>query len=228
MKQPYTYLIGWTHHNLFYYGVRHANNCNPKELWIKYFTSSNIVKDCRKKFGEPDVIEVRKTFNDEQSALNWERKVLRRLNVLESKTWLNANIAGSFSFHTLPKTENHKIKISSALKGRINDWSIGNTYATSLKGKAKTKEHRQKISEGKTGKPRKDMIGNTYAKSLKGRLKDPSHQELITKKLNTKEVKDKISATWASKPIKKCPHCDVSGKGGNMIRYHFDNCKRKI
>ena len=24
-----------------------------------------------------------------------------------------------------------------------------------------------------------------------------------------------------------CPHCNVSGKGGNMTRYHFNNCKFK-
>jgi len=228
MKQPYTYLIGWTQYNLFYYGVRHANNCNPKELWVKYFTSSNIVKDYRKKLGEPDIIQIRKTFNNEQSALDWEREVLRRLNVLENKKWLNANIAGSVSFHTLPKTENHKKNISKALKGRVNSWAIGNTHATILKGREKTEEHKQKIANSKIGKTREDMLGNDFAKTLKGRKKDPLHQEAINKKLNTKEVKDKISATWANKPIKICPHCDISGKGGNMSRYHYDNCKRKV
>jgi len=24
-----------------------------------------------------------------------------------------------------------------------------------------------------------------------------------------------------------CPHCNLTGKGPNMIRYHFDNCKAK-
>jgi hypothetical protein len=28
-----------------------------------------------------------------------------------------------------------------------------------------------------------------------------------------------------NEPILKCPYCDVSGKGPNMKRYHFDNCK---
>lgn len=27
--------------------------------------------------------------------------------------------------------------------------------------------------------------------------------------------------------IKICPHCGLSGSGGNMSRYHFDNCKQK-
>jgi hypothetical protein len=46
--------------------------------------------------------------------------------------------------------------------------------------------------------------------------------------INTKEVKEKISAKWAARPIVKCPYCGVEGKEGhNMIRYHFDNCKKK-
>ena len=30
-----------------------------------------------------------------------------------------------------------------------------------------------------------------------------------------------------SKRVSTCPHCNLTGKGGNMIRYHFDNCKEK-
>lgn len=29
----YTYLIGWSSHNKFYYGVRYAKGSNPNELW---------------------------------------------------------------------------------------------------------------------------------------------------------------------------------------------------
>jgi len=42
---PYTYLIGWTSTNKYYYGVRFAKNCNPSELFITYFTSSKHVKN---------------------------------------------------------------------------------------------------------------------------------------------------------------------------------------
>lgn len=58
---PYTYLIGWSEHNLWYYGVRYANSTIPEnDLWVKYFSSSKYVKDIRKEFGEPDVIQIRK------------------------------------------------------------------------------------------------------------------------------------------------------------------------
>lgn len=38
---PYTYLIGWSKHNIWYYGKRTAKNCHPNDFWVTYFTSSN-------------------------------------------------------------------------------------------------------------------------------------------------------------------------------------------
>lgn len=125
-----------------------------------------------------------------------------------------------------PKSEDHKRKISMALKGRPAPWAIGNKNATVLKGRPRTEETKQKISESKTGKERPDMFGNNYAKVLKGRKKTKEHTQAVLNALSTKEVKDKISASWANKPIVKCPHCGREGKQGhNMNRYHFNNCK---
>lgn len=92
---PYTYLIGWTDKNKYYYGVRYAKDCDPSELWVKYFTSSKHVKKFANKHGAPDLIEIRKTFNTIDEATQWENKVLKRLNVVEDKRFLNAtaNIA---------------------------------------------------------------------------------------------------------------------------------------
>jgi hypothetical protein len=92
---PYTYLVGWSKTNKFYYGVRYAKNCNPSDLFITYFTSSKHVKNYTKKHGNPDIIEIRKVFGTIQDAMNWENKVLRRMNVKEDARFLNAthNIA---------------------------------------------------------------------------------------------------------------------------------------
>ncbi len=61
---PYTYIIGWSLYNKYYYGVRYAKNCNPNDLWKTYFTSSKYVKEFRNNHGEPDIIQVRKTFEN--------------------------------------------------------------------------------------------------------------------------------------------------------------------
>lgn len=39
------------------------------------------------------------------------------------------------------------------------------------------------------------------------------------------EMKRKQDLAKRSYVIQTCPHCNTQGKGGNMKRYHFDNCK---
>lgn len=42
------------------------------------------------------------------------------------------------------------------------------------------------------------------------------------------EYRGKLSVACKGKrEVVQCPHCEVSGGGGNMYRYHFDKCKSK-
>lgn len=86
----YTYLLGWSKFDKWYYGVRYAKGCDPGELWVSYFTSSKHVKRFAGKYGKPDIVIVRKIFLLAEDAVNWEQKVLRRLNVEKNKRFLNA------------------------------------------------------------------------------------------------------------------------------------------
>ena len=46
----------------------------------------------------------------------------------------------------------------------------------------------------------------------------------------TDESNKKRSSTLTGKPknlkLVQCPHCNLQGKGSNMTRYHFGNCKK--
>ena len=86
---PFTYLIGWSKLNKWYYGSRYAKDCNPAELWVSYYTSSKVVDEYRELHGEPDVIQIRKTFNSADHARYWENTVLKRLAVIKETKWLN-------------------------------------------------------------------------------------------------------------------------------------------
>ena len=78
--------------NKAYYGVRYADGCNPSDLWVTYFTSSKRVKRLIEEYGKDSFkVEIRKIFSDKQSAINWEEKVLRRLN-LKNGSWINTMI----------------------------------------------------------------------------------------------------------------------------------------
>ena len=86
---PYTYLIGWPELGRWYYGVRYAKNCHPDDLWNPYKTSSNSVNEFIINYGPPAIKIIRKVFQSVDKARLWETKVLRRMQVVESDSWLN-------------------------------------------------------------------------------------------------------------------------------------------
>jgi hypothetical protein len=108
IRTPYTYLIGWSTHNKWYYGVRYAKNCHPKDLWVTYFTSSSSVKKMREILGEPDVIQVRKLFDCPSKACTWEVRVLQRLKVPKNKNFLNGH-AGGHGYNALEQSRKSTI-----------------------------------------------------------------------------------------------------------------------
>lgn len=88
---PYTYLVGWSYLNLWYYGFRGAKNCEPFELMVTYYTSSNRVHQLIAEHGLPDVKQIRRVFNTSEGAYLWESRVLRKMNVSCKKEWINAH-----------------------------------------------------------------------------------------------------------------------------------------
>ena len=119
MSTPYTYLIGWSELDLWYYGVKFGKSADPEKFWVNYFTSSKYVKNLRDEFGEPDVREIRKTFNSKESASDWERKVIRRLGAVWSDKWINRG-NGGHEFNPPPelraRSKTCRQKISEARK----------------------------------------------------------------------------------------------------------------
>lgn len=88
--KPYTYLIKHIPTNTFYYGVRYSKDCDPKDFWVKYFTSSNKVKQLRKQYGDDSFIfEIRKEFDSVEKAIHWEERVLRRMKIPHRNDFLN-------------------------------------------------------------------------------------------------------------------------------------------
>ena len=92
---PYTYLIGWSHLNKWYYGVETKNVkqiAHPSNLWKTYFTSSKIVSQMRNDHGEPDVVEIRQTFLCPEKAFKWEQRVLKKMEIWKHDHWINQAI----------------------------------------------------------------------------------------------------------------------------------------
>jgi len=202
-RTPFTYLIGWSKHNKYYYGRRTAKNCHPSELWISYFTSSKQVKNFRSAYGEPDIVEVRKVFSCVKKCGKWEDKVLARLDVKHNQKWLN--LTGKYAFYGVTQPWNLGIPHSTDTKNKIGSKNLGKKHSAETNSK--------KASPGS----KNGMYGvRRYGKESPhyGKSHSETTKELLTN-LATENRKIKVI----------CPHCGKNGDKQNFSRWHFDNCK---
>lgn len=116
-------------------------------------------------------------------------------------------------------------------------------------GAIRSLETRTKIAKAHTGKKRKPVSEETkqrmriaqqgnnkgllrseetrkrMSKAQQGRVVSPSTTEKWRKAMELRRLSG-IKDTRVIKQV-TCPHCNKLGGGGNMTRYHFDNCKKK-
>lgn len=137
--------------------------------------------------------------------------------------------------HTTGKIiENHWSKTEEG-KSRIRLWTAGDNNPSKKPGVA------EKISRAKKGKKNpkiaeyaKTRIGDKnafYGKTHSAEFKQMM-RELKTGVPLSEQHKINLSIAVKNRPPydykdkqKECPHCGLIGGGGNMKRYHFDNCK---
>ena len=192
---PYCYLIGWSKLNKYYYGVRTARNCNPNDFWVKYFTSSKQVKRMIREYGDPDIIQIRKTFLDKDSAMKWESKVLRRLRANIRNDFLNLcntfsdfNISGYTTVKNLKSGKNEVVTCEEFKNGK------NILYEHMNKGKIASEETRIKISENRKGKIVSEETRIKISESLKGEkhpFYNKNHSDETKRKMS--EAKKNIS-----------------------------------
>lgn len=188
---PYTYAIGWSEIKKYYYGVQYGRKANPSNLWTTYFTSSNVVKEYRKLYGEPDIIKVSKTFKEADDAINWEQGVLKKL--LSSKNpnrenWINVCITYGNYF----QTDEHRKSLSLSRKRYIKNRTLEQKerdYQARLIGASNVKG-KKTISD----KAKERFSNPEYRKHFRDNIWDnPNNRELLRQ--NTTE--------WLSDPIRK-------------------------
>jgi len=202
---PYTYLIGWSEHDLWYYGVRYAKDCDPSDLWTKYFTSSKRVKSIRAELGEPNVVTIRRTCIDADSARLWEHTVLRRIKATQSNKWLNQtdNVAICLNEETIariaskntgqnrkPHSEETKQKIREARIGK-EPWNKGKKNSKKVQRKPHSEETRQKIREAKLGIPQSQESNAKRSETLTDRILSPETKEKLRLAAISREAKRK-------------------------------------
>ena len=161
-NKPYTYLVKHKPSNTVYYGVRYAADCHPSDLFVTYFTSSNRVKLLLEQDGiESFSYEVRRVFDSNEAAQQWEEKVLRRMDVTNNPQFINfaqnrlpTGDGENNNFYGKKHTKESKEQMSDSHKKRLakNPRTAEQQAASSAKsskfsGKKHTKESKAQIGE---------------------------------------------------------------------------------
>ena len=212
LRECYTYCIKWTENNISYYGVRYAKNCHPSDLWVTYFTSSKFVKIQREQYGEPDIIQIRRTFGDNpEKAKLWEDKVLRRLDVTNKDKWLNKTKNNSFKGNYFSWNDGLTKETCSILR------KTGKKISKSRKGQQASEEAKQKMKASADG--RKHMNSwNQLIKNSNLYDKYESYESFVN------DVKRIYDECWKI-PIMIAKRLNVTEKGVmTALRHHNMEC----
>ena len=191
---PYTYLVGWSEINLYYYGVKYGANANPDTFWKNYFTSSKDVAEYRKIHGEPDVIQVRQIFSNPQDAIDWEIKVLTRVlseNNPNRDKWINKCV---HYLNYVGTPESNKVLSIAKRKYLANRTpeQIKRDYQVRLMN-ASNKEANRKISESQ----KKRFADPEYKQWYRDNVWDnPERNEKLRQNTTAKHSDPEYHAKW--------------------------------
>lgn len=199
-RTPYTYRISWTALGLHYYGVRYGKGCDPSDLWVTYFTSSDRVRQIRYSTGEPDVIEVRKTFKTVGEAISWEKRVLSKLNVLHNTRWVNGNVGGAIAPMLGALNPMYGIsRVGEKHKGGENISLALKKFFASEEGKKELAARSIRLS-GENN----PMYGKTHTEEYKAMMKERSSGEnnAMYGRRHTDDARRRMSEAKKGKPAK--------------------------
>jgi|LakMenEpi03Aug12_release.lakeMendotaPanAssembly.Ray.scaffolds.fasta_scaffold108455_3 hypothetical protein len=156
--------------------------------------------------------------------------------------WLRRKFSIAASIANKGKTisDEHKAKISASLTGRPSPnkgKSMPDSMRTKLSstntGRVVSSKTRAKLSVTNTGKRHSEETKSKMRSAHNGKQLSDNHKSNISSAktgiLKSANHKANISAAMKGKQKIEltCPYCNKIGRGGNMKRYHFDNCKRK-
>ena len=119
-----------------------------------------------------------------------------------------------------------KLSIPDNLRSEILK-KAGQKTAKKLKGRKHSKETKTKISNSLRIVKLGHVVSNETRKKISKANSKPNPKvgDALRGKKKSNESIEKRKRTLANQPLRTCPHCRITGKGSNMTRYHFDNCK---
>jgi hypothetical protein len=216
-KYHYTYKIINIKNKKSYIGVRSTNNIPSDDLGIKYFSSSSNLEFMQDQLENPQdyKYEILKLFVNRDLALAHEIELHEKYDVAKNDLFYNKAKQTSDKFDTSGITFNlsdeAKLKISNANKGRkFTKEHIENIGKSSL-GRKHTEEIKKNISLKNTG-ANNGMYGKKHAEDSIKKMSESS-------KNPSRETRKKMSEN----------HADVNGHKNPMYgKKHTIESKQKM
>jgi hypothetical protein len=173
--KSYAYLITCTATKEFYFGSRYGNirleRSAQEDLWVKYFTSSPVVRTLIKTYGrEQFIAEVLSEFDDKDECFWYEQDRIyeNKDNDLCLNRYYMIRENGSHKFLRLgPVTPESKIKMSASAKARCEKRSAIEAEAFYSRQAASLKANHAARSSEKKEQTRLRKIAAYKSKSLK-------------------------------------------------------------
>lgn len=164
-------------------------------------------------------------YETHREAIDTESRLQQKLNVVKSPLYINTSIARKNGFFGRDVNGSNNPMFN--LRGKNNP-NYGSKRSDSTKLKMKTSNSRP-MSDAQKEKIRKIRVGTTLSQEtkdkisqkIKGKIESPETKE----RKSTTQARQRAEGTHFSQREFTCPHCNKTGKGVNMKRYHFNNCK---
>lgn len=187
--------------------VGSTNNLERRKSEHKYYLSK------QKHHCEP----LQKDF-DAYGSSCFEFKVLISTDSKDESENIEQSLLDCFHGDGLYNTRNTTIGWSTGKENHNSKYGISDSVKMKLSAKRKgtkmPEDVKKQISLTLTGKKKPEGFSENKRLWALGRWCDA-------------ETKEKLKESMRGKrKIIQCPHCGLSGGGGNMMRYHFNNCKK--
>jgi|GEM_PF-2372868 hypothetical protein len=224
MKFHYVYRITNTKLNKHYYGVRTSKIKPSNDIGFKYFSSSTDEDFMEDQKDNPThyKYKVVSIFETRECALLMEIKLHAKFNVGINESFYNKCKQTSVGWDTTGTSFNlseaAKNKISKALKGRIFSEEHRNNIGIAGLGRIH-KTHSKKMMSINSSGDKNPMFNKKHSTESINKMKESSINPSDT-------IRQNLSNGWKKRKYMKCPTCGLSSNNkGNMVRWHFDNCR---
>jgi hypothetical protein len=163
--KPYTYWIYHKPTGMFYFGSRTAKECDPSDLWVKYFTSSKVVKELIENHGKTSFrTKIDRVFLTKEAAIEREYEVLKHFLAGDNDRFLNQHHS-----RVIDWTDEMKAAASRNRRGKNNGMFRRKHSAESKKKMRKPHDFSKTDTSKMVG-----MLGKNHTKLTKEKMSKSS------------------------------------------------------